>query len=218
MDVTIHEEIIVRQMRLADANFRLLRENQVRAINMMGPIGSGRTTIIEKLIERLVYCGLAVGTVASAAAGDTDHQRFLTCGAQSVNINVGEEGCLDALAFSKALPSLNLSDIDVLLVENAPGIISPLDYPLGTSEEIVVLPLTAGNNVMQSYPRIFSQTDLLVINKVDLESTVNIDPKTLAAEYSRVNPQGKVVFTDARRGSGLGDLIKQLGFACDRKW
>ncbi len=218
MDVTAREESLVRQMRLADANFRLLKENSVRAVSVMGPAGSGRTTIIEKLIEQLIYCELTVGAVATAATGDTDHQRFVTCGAKSVNADISEEGYLDALALGKALSNLDLSAIDVLFVENVPGIISPLDYPLGTSQEMVVLPLTAGNAVVQSYPRIFSQTDLLVINKIDLESVVNIDPKRLAAEYSLVNPQGKAIFTNARRGSGISDLIKELGFTCDNKW
>ncbi len=218
MDVAVNEEILVRQMRLADANFRLLRENGVHAVSVMGPVGSGRTTTIEQLIERLIYCGLTVGAIATAAAGDTDFQRFVTCGARSVNVDVGKEGYLDALALSKALSDLDLNALDVLFVENVPGVICPLDYPLGTSQEMVILPLTAGNGVLQSYPRIFSQTDLLVINKIDLESVVNIDPKTLAAEYSRVNPQGEVILTDARRGSGISNLIKALGFACDNKW
>jgi hydrogenase nickel incorporation protein HypB len=204
-------------MRLADANFRLLKENSVHAVNVMGPVGSGRTTIIEKLIEQLIYRKFTVGTIATASTGDTDHQRFVTCGAHSVNVNIGEEGYLDAQALGKALSGLDLSAIDVLFVENAPGIISPLDYPLGTSQEIVVLPLTAGNGVVQSYPRIFAQTDLLVINKIDLESITKIDPKMLAAEYSLINPQGKAIFTDARRGSGISNLIKQLGFTCN-KW
>jgi len=218
MDVTDREELLIRQMRLADGNYHLLKENGVRAINLMGPVGCGKTTIIEQLIERLVSCGLGVGAIATAAAGDTDHQRFLTCGAQSVNVQTGEDGCLDAYGLSRALLNLDLGTIDVLFIENVPGIISPVDFPLGTDDELVVIPLTAGNGVVRSYPRIFTQIDLLVINKVDLASALNVSPEAIAAEYYLVNPQGKAVLTDAHRGSGIADLLEALGFDCNAKW
>lgn len=218
MDVTDHEELLIRQMRFADANFNLLKENGVRAINVMGTAGCGKTTIIEQLIERLISCGLRVGAIATAAAGDTDHQRFLTCGAQSANISTSDDGYLDAFALNSALSSFDLDAIDVLFIENVPGIISPVDYPLGTGEELVIIPLTAGNGVVQSYPRIFAQTDLLVINKIDLASVLNVAPEVISTEYAQVNPHGKAVFTDAHRGSGIAELLKTLGFNCNTKW
>ncbi len=218
MDVTDREELLLRQLRFADANFHLLKENGVRSINVMGPVGCGKTTTIEKLIEHLISCGLAVGTIATAAAGDTDHQRFLTCGARSVNVQTEENGYLDAISLSDALSSLNLRTIDVLFIENVPGIISPVDYPLGTSQEIVVLPLTAGSGIVRSYPRIFTQTDLLVINKIDLASVLGTSPKTIATEYVSVNPQGTAILIDARRGNGVSKLLETLGFDCNKKW
>ena len=218
MDVTDREELLVRQMRFADANYHLLKENAVRAINVMGPVGCGKTTIIEQLIERLISCGLAVGAIATAAAGDTDYQRFLTSGAHSANINTGESGYLDAISLGRALLDLDLAAIDVLFIENVPGIISPVDYPLGTSEEIVVLPLTAGSGVVRGYPRIFAQTDLLVINKIDLTSVLGTSTKTIVSEYASVNPQGRAILIDAPRGNGISKLIEVLGFDCNKKW
>jgi len=218
MDVTDHEELLVRQIRHADANFHLLKANGVRSINVMGPVGCGKTTLMERLIERLITCGLVVGAIATAATGDTDFQRFLTSGAICANINTGGSGYLDAVSLSRALSDLDLAAIDVLFIENLPGIISPVDYPLGTSEEIVVLPLTAGSGVVSSYPRIFAQTDLLIINKIDLASVLSTSPKTIAAEYASVNPQGRSILTDALRGNGISKLIETLGFDCDGKW
>jgi len=212
------EELLIRQIRHADANFHVLKANGVRSINVMGPVGCGKTTLIEQLIERLITCGLAVGAIATAAVGDTDYQRFLTSGAICANINTGESGYLDAVSLSRALSDLDLAAIDVLFIENLPGIISPLDYPLGTSEEIVVLPLTAGSGVVRGYPRIFAQTDLLVINKIDLASALNTAPETIASEYAQVNPQGRAIMMNAIRGRGMSDLLGALGFDCNKKW
>jgi len=57
-----------------------------------------------------------------------------------------------------------------------------------------------------------------VINKIDLASALNVSPETIATEYAQVNPQGKAMFTDARRGSGIVDLLEALGFDCNAKW
>jgi len=218
MDVTDREELLVRQIRHADANFHLLKENDVQAISVMGPVGCGKTTLIEQLIERLISCGLAVGAIATAAVGDMDHQRFLTSGALSTNINTGESGYLDAISLSRGLSDIELGAIDVLFIENVPGIISPVDYPLGTSEDIVILPLTAGSGVVRGYPHIFAQTDLLVINKIDLSTALNTAPETIVAEYAQVNPQGRVIMTAANRGSGIDNLLQAIGFNCNKKW
>ena len=46
------EEILARQLKLADANYRRLKEAGVQAISVLGAIGSGKTTLIERLIAR----------------------------------------------------------------------------------------------------------------------------------------------------------------------
>ncbi len=220
MEITQYntDDVLARQLKLADENYRLLKTRQVRAINVMGPVGVGKTSLIVRLIERFIPCGVKVAAIAAAAVGDEDHQRFLETGARSINLTTGEDGHIDATGLNRALLALDLAGINVLFVENVPGIISPVDYPLGTGDEIVVIAATSGGGAMRKYPRIFTQTDLVVVNKIDLAAATGVKTETMSADYARINPHGRIVFADAKHGSGIDELLAALGFECDSKW
>jgi hydrogenase nickel incorporation protein HypB len=182
----------------------------VIAVSVMGAIGSGKTSLIERLIERLQNRGLGVGTIAADSAGDDDHQRFLARGASSVNLNTQDDCHLDAHVVDHALGRLPLDTLDVLFIENVGNLICPADFPLGTSREMVVISTTEGDDMVRKHPKIFAQTDVLVLNKIDLAQAVGVDPDRVVADYARINPHGKVVLTDARHEIGIDELLDAL--------
>jgi hydrogenase nickel incorporation protein HypB len=208
------EDILSAQLALAEANYRLLKESGVRAISVMGAIGSGKTSLIERIIDRAKPCGIAVATIAADSAGDDDHRRFLSRGAHSVNLNTEDDCHLDAHRVSHVLESIPLHEIDVLFIENVGNLICPADFPLGTDVELVVISVTEGDDMVRKHPKIFSQTDLVVINKVDLASAVGVDPQILVADYAKVNPHGKAILTDARHNRGITELLHALRIEC----
>ncbi len=208
------EDILKRQLELAEANRRLLEERKVIAISVMGAIGSGKTSLIERMIDRLIGRGLQVGTIAADSAGDDDHQRFLSHGAASVNLNTQDDCHLDAHTVDHAMEHLPLDKLDILFIENVGNLICPADFPLGTVNEVVVISTTEGDDMVRKHPKIFAQTDILVLNKIDLAEAVGVDPQLVVSDYSRINPHGKAVLTDARHETGIDDLLEALGFEC----
>lgn len=78
----------------------------------------------------------------------------------------------------------------------------PGGLPLGTAGDLVVISVTEGDDMVRKHPKIFTQTDVVAVNKVDLAGFVGVDPMVLVDDYRRLNPQGKVVLTDARSGRG----------------
>jgi len=208
------EDILGRQLELAEANYKKLREHGIRSVSVLGAIGSGKTTLIERAIVRLRSEGLRVGTIAADSAGDDDHRRFLAKGACSVNVNTQDDCHLDAHTVDHALDDLPLSELDVLFVENVGNLICPADFPLGTEREIVVISVTEGDDMVRKHPKIFAQTDLVVVNKVDLAAAVGVDPQRLVADYATLNPHGKIVLTEAKSGRGVDEVLTLLGFPC----
>jgi hydrogenase nickel incorporation protein HypB len=207
------EGILARQLDSAEANYKKLREHGIRSVSVLGAIGSGKTTLIERAIARLQGEGLRVGTIAADSAGDDDHRRFLAQGARSVNLNTQDDCHLDAHTVNHALDGLPLDELDVLFVENVGNLICPADFPLGTEREIVVISVTEGDDMVK-HPKIFAQTDLVVVNKVDLAAAVGVDPQRLVADYAAVNPHGKIVLTEAKSGRGVDEVLDLLGFPC----
>jgi hydrogenase nickel incorporation protein HypB len=208
------EDILKRQLELAESNRRLLNDNQVTAVSIMGAIGSGKTSLIERMIDRLTERGLQVGTVAADSAGDDDHQRFLSHGAVSINLNTQDDCHLDAHTVSHAMGHLDIDKLDVLFIENVGNLICPADFPLGAAKEVVVISTTEGDDMVRKHPKIFAQTDILVLNKIDLADAVGVDPERIMADYARINPHGKAVRTDARHDIGMDELLETLGFGC----
>jgi len=84
-------------------------------------------------------------------------------------------------------------------------------FPLGTAGDLVVISVTEGDDMVRKHPKIFAQTDVVAVNKVDLAGFVGVDPMVLVDDYRRLNPQGKVVLTDARSGRGVDELLASLG-------
>jgi hydrogenase nickel incorporation protein HypB len=208
------DDILARQLELAEANYRRLHERGIRSVSVLGAIGSGKTTIVERAIVRLQREGLRVGTVAADSAGDDDHRRFLAQGARSVNVNTQDDCHLDAHTVDHALDALPLDDLDVVFVENVGNLICPADFPLGTDREIVVISVTEGDDMVRKHPKIFAQTDLVVVNKIDLASAVGVDPQRLVHDYAQLNPHGKIVLAEAKTGRGIDAILTLLGFEC----
>ena len=208
------EEILARQLELAEANYRLLKASGVRAISVMGTIGSGKTSLIERIIDRAKPSGIVIGVIAGDCAGDDDHQRFLTRGVCSVNLNTYDNCYLDAHTIAQTLESLPLDEIDLLFIENLGNLICPADFPLGAETEVIVISVTEGDSMVHKHPKIFAQTDLVVINKIDLADAVGVDPQAIVQDYAKVNPHGKVILTDVRHNRGIDELLRMLEIEC----
>ena len=208
------EDILKRQLEDANVNRKRLDEAGIHAISMMGVIGSGKTSLVERLIERLGACGARVGTIAADSAGEDDHLRFVASGAESVNLNTQDDCHLDAHRVQHAMDQLPITDLDVLFIENVGNLICPADFPLGADKEIVIISVTEGDDMVRKHPKIFSQTDIVAINKIDLADAVGVDPQRIVDDYAHVNPHGECVMTDARHGVGIDELIDALGIEC----
>ncbi len=207
-----YEDILRKQLELAGKNYELLSSRGIRAFNVMGAIGSGKTSLILKLAEALRERGLRVGAIAGDVAGDDDYRRFIEAGIPAVNINTRDQCHLDAHLVEHALEGLPLDKLDVLFIENVGNLVCPADFPLGTEMEIVVVSVTEGEDMVRKHPKIFAQTDVLVVNKVDLALTVGVDPKRIVADYERINPHGKAILASAKSGRGIGEILSALGF------
>ena len=205
------EDVFKRQLELASQNYELFKERGVRAINVMGAIGSGKTLLILGMAERLKERGVRVGAIAGDVAGDDDYRRFVAAGLLAANLNTGDDCHLDAHRVGHALEGFPLGEVDVLFIENVGNLVCPADFPLGTEGDLVVISVTEGDDMVRKHPKIFAQTDVVAVNKVDLASFIGVEPGRLVADYRKLNPHGRVILTDARSGRGADELIAALG-------
>lgn len=208
-DIELDVNILKANRKLAVENKELLHKNGVKAIDVMGAIGSGKTSLIEKLVQNLK------GKYRMAAfKGDLtttiDAELIARHGVEVVPINTGKECHLDANLIKKALKRISLEDIDLLFIENVGNLICPAEFPLGSDKRIVVVSVTEGPYMVIKHPFIFMDADVVVINKVDLAQAMGVDVKKLEKDAKVINPKAKVVATNCRSGEGVTNVIEAL--------
>lgn len=208
--LAVEKSLFEANKRIAKENHDHLKDHGVCSFDFMGSIGSGKTLIIEKLIDMLKAEGKRVGAIAGDVSGNDDYLRFLKHTDIVANVNTGKDCHLDAHRIEHALDDLALEGIDYLFIENVGNLVCPSDFPLGTDKRIVVISTTEGDDMIRKHPVIFGLADLIVINKVDLAPMVDVDVKVLLADAKRIAPGKPVQLTDAKHGKGLGELLSAL--------
>ena len=198
---------------VAEGNHEHLRSHGVKCIDVQGGIGSGKTLIIEGLIDILKEKGMRCGVIAGDVAGDDDYQRFRGHGIPVINVNTGKECHLDAHLVDHAIEKLDLDELDVLFIENVGNLVCPADFPLGSDMRVTVVSVTEGDDMVRKHPVLMGTSDIIVVNKMSLADAMGVDPSILERDARDINPHIPVVFTDARTGEGLDILLQSLGLS-----
>lgn len=208
-DIELEENFLQANRQIAEKVRGRLDESKVLAVDVMGSVGSGKTSLIEATVERLKG-KYRIAMIAGDVATTIDADRVERHGVPTVQINTGKECHLDANLVDKALGRLNLGDLDLLFVENVGNLICPGDFPIGAQRRVVVVSVTEGPYMVVKHPLIFQIAHVAVINKVDLAAAMGVDPDMLARDALRVSSKIKVVKTNARAGQGIDAFIEAL--------
>jgi hydrogenase nickel incorporation protein HypB len=210
IDVHVEKDIYDVNNRLADANAAHLKAHGIRAFDLLGAIGSGKTALIERLVPLIRERGLRAGAIAGDVYGDDDFKRIVALDIPAYNANTGKECHLDAHLVEHAIEHLPLDQIDILFIENVGNMVCPTDFRLGAEKRIVVVSSTEGDDVVNKHPMMFRSSNIGVINKVDLAPFVGADLDRMEADMRRYNPEMRVFRTNMKAGEGLEALLDAI--------
>lgn len=209
LDIELNADLLRENERIAEENKRLLSKHGVVAIDIMGSVGSGKTTLIEQIVQR-IKGKYKVAALDGDLNTTIDADLIGRHGVESIQINTGKECHLDANLVRKALMEMNLDKIDLLIIENVGNLICPSDFPLGSSKRIVVISVTEGPYMVLKHPLTFAGADIVVINKIDLAEAMEVDPNKLEKDAKKVKPELKVIKTILKVGKGVDEVIEAL--------
>lgn len=201
-NLDVETDIIEKNEEEAKEINNFLGDKGIRSIDIVGAIGSGKTSLIEEISKDFNNIGAIVGDVA----GEDDYNRLVSKDISAVNLNTGKECHLDAHLVKHALSELPLKEIDVLFFENVGNLVCPADFPLGADERWIVVSVTEGEDVINKHPIIFKSSDVGVINKVDLADAVGADVEKMRKDAKENNPNMDVIETSIKTGKGLNEL------------
>ncbi|HPC27259.1 MAG TPA: hydrogenase nickel incorporation protein HypB [Candidatus Methanomethylicus sp.] len=210
LDIELEEDFLKANERMAALNRRTFDRAGAKVIDFMGSIGSGKTSIIERLVESLKD-KYRIGVIAGDTATDIDAQRIGRHGVPSIQINTGKECHLDAPLVRKASKKLLREGVNLVFIENVGNLICPAEFPLGSHKRVVVVSVTEGEYMIKKKQDIFRVAEVGIINKKDMSGPMGIDPNALVDDARRANPKMAVVVTSTRTGEGIPELVSALG-------
>jgi hydrogenase nickel incorporation protein HypB len=210
IDVRIEKDVYDVNNRIAEHNAEHLKSHGVRAFDLLGAIGSGKTALIERLVPLLVKKQKRAGAIAGDVYGDDDFKRIRSLGIPAYNANTGKECHLDAHLVEHAIDHLPLDEIDVLFIENVGNMVCPTDFKLGAEKRIVIVSSTEGDDVVNKHPMMFRDCTIGVINKVDLAEAVGANLDRMESDIHRYNPSMKVFRTNLKTGDGIVALLDEI--------
>jgi len=208
-DIELEEDLLKKNEELAKKNRQLLDKNKVLAIDVMGSVGSGKTSLIKNLIRQLKK-EHQLAVIAGDLTTTIDAERIKEEKVEVVQVNTGKECHLDANLIAKALKEFNLQNLDILFIENVGNLICPAEFPLGSHKRIVVVSVTEGPWMVTKHPYIFSQADVVAINKIDLAQAMKISLTKIANDVHQRKPELKTIPTNCLTGEGIEEIIKAL--------
>jgi len=205
--VPVVEKILGANERLAAGNRDRLDAAGVYSLNFLASPGAGKTSLVEQTVGRLAG-RLRLAVVDGDIATSLDADRAAAAGAKAVQINTGGECHLDAVMLQGALDALDLSAVDLLIVENVGNLVCPANFVLGTHKSVLVASTPEGDDKPYKYPGTYRGVDALVINKIDLLPYVDFDMEYFRRGAAALNP-GLVTFPlSCRTGEGLDAWIE----------
>ncbi len=209
LNIPIGSDIFDSNRRHANRNQKLFESHGIAAFNVMGAIGSGKTTLIELAIERLGD-RYQIGVVAGDIVADIDASRFKGHDVPTVAMNTGKECHLDAHLVDHAIKDLPLADLDLVVIENVGNLICPTDFELGEHRRVVIVSVSEGDDIVAKHPMIFLSSDIVVVNKVDIAEFVGADPDKMVDDATTINPKITTLKTSAKTGEGIDAWIEWI--------
>ena len=211
-DVELEVDILRENQRLADENKRRLQANGVDAIDVMGSVGSGKTSLIKAMISKLKK-SYRIAVIEGDVTTTIDSDLIASEGVPTVQVNTGKECHLDANLIRKALDKMSLHELDLIFIENVGNLICPAEFPLGSDRRLVVISVTEGPYMVLKHPMMFLNAQTVAINKIDLAGAMDVDPNKLSADVARLNSKAVSIHTSCRNGAGIDKIILSLGLS-----
>jgi hydrogenase nickel incorporation protein HypB len=199
MRVPIVENVLKLNDEVAAINRELLRSAGVVTIDLIGGPGCGKTTLLEQTLQKL-HGELSVGVLVGDLTTSRDGERMRRYCDQVVQINTGRGCHLDANQVRQGLKQLDVTSLDLLVIENVGNLICPVGFDLGQSFKVGMFAVSEGDDKAAKHPYLVCEAAVLLLNKLDLAKHVSFDHAHFLEDIRQLNPTTQVLEIAAARG------------------
>ncbi len=195
---------------------------KITRIGIGGPVGSGKTAVIEAITPRMLDLGINVGIITNdvVTTEDAKQVRRTLKGILVEEKIVGVETGACPHTAVREDPSMNIAaveemeekfpDLDVILIESGGDNLTLTFSPALADFYIYVIDVAAGDKIPRKNGAGVCQSDILVINKQDLAPYVGASLEVMDRDSKLVRGKKPFIFTNCKTGEGVDELVKKI--------
>lgn len=207
--IEIITKILDKNDHQADHNRAHFNEHGVLAINLMSSPGSGKTAMLESMVEVIDF---KFGVIEGDLETNNDAKRIEAKGVPAFQIQTGSACHLDAFMVSKGIHNMPLDKLDVCFIENVGNLVCPASYDVGAHLNFVLVSVPEGEDKIEKYPVMFSKADLVLITKTDLLPYFDYDIKRVKDEARRIKPNVDILELSTKDLATIKSVASWINF------
>ncbi|ROO24187.1 urease accessory protein UreG [Salinisphaera orenii MK-B5] len=192
-------------------------------VGIGGPVGSGKTRLLEQLIPRFIERGTKLAVITNDLTTHEDAERLQQSGLiDPEQVRAVETGACPHTAIRED-PTLNIQTADeleslypgldlVLIESGGDNLASTFSLDL-VDYWLFVIDVAGGDDIPRKQGPGVLHCDLLVVNKFDLAPYVGVDLERMRRESLQARGDRPVLFTNCATGQGVDDVVEAIGQA-----
>ena len=208
--IEIKKSVFAENDKDADALRDELKQKGVFLLNLMSAPGSGKTTTLIQLINK-VKDKVNVAVMEADIDSDVDAVKIKEAtGVPSIQLHTGGMCHLDAEMTRQGLDNVDLAQADLVILENVGNLVCPAEFDTGATFNAMILSVPEGDDKPLKYPLMFSVCDLVIINKTDVIPYFDFDMEKCRSAILMRNPNATIIPISAKTGDGVDVLVEWL--------
>lgn len=207
--IEIKQSVFKNNDERAEKLRKSLKEKGVFLLNLMSSPGSGKTTTLKATINALKD-KIRIGVMEADIDSDVDAKKIAETGVKSIQLHTGGMCHLDAEMTRQGLDALDTDDVDLAILENVGNLVCPAEFDTGAVKNAMILSVPEGDDKPLKYPLMFSISDVVLINKIDVLPYFDFDVEKCKKYIHERNPKAKVFTICAKSGEGIDEWAEWL--------
>ncbi|MBQ3662321.1 MAG: hydrogenase nickel incorporation protein HypB [Firmicutes bacterium] len=200
--IEVKESVFADNNADADRLRAELKEQKTFLLNLMSSPGSGKTTFLKQVLNRLKD-EMRIGVMEADIDSDVDAAAILETGVRAIQLHTGGMCHLDADMTRQGVRELGTEDLDLAILENVGNLVCPAEFDTGSVKNAVILSVPEGHDKPLKYPLMFEIADVMLINKIDVLPYFDFDMDKVV-EYAHMRHPGLEIFPIcAKTGEGV---------------
>ena len=179
-----------------------LKQEDTFLLNLMSAPGSGKTSCVLRIIEKLKD-EMKIGVMEADIDSSVDAEKVAKSGVTAIQLHTGGMCHLDAEMTRQGIENLQTKDLDFVILENVGNLVCPAEFDTGASKCAMILSVPEGDDKPLKYPLMFSIVDLILINKTDCLGYFDFDVDAVRERIKKLNPNVTVLEVSAKTGEGF---------------